>query len=115
MRGLFILLLFQTFGELGTRLLNLPLPGPVLGMFLLFAYLAVRGFVPESVDKSSQFLIHYLGLLLIPAATGFGYYLADAEDQIIPILVAATFGTILTIIIVALLMDKLIAQENNNE
>ncbi len=114
MRGLFILLLFQTLGEVGSRVLGLPLPGSVIGMFLLLGTLMIIGHAPEDIDKCSQTLIQNLGLLLIPAATGFGYYLIEVQGQILPIAVAASLGTVLTILFTALLMNKLIQRNDNH-
>ena len=46
--ALTLLLLFQLAGEILAHELALPLPGPVIGMALLFATLALRGRVVES-------------------------------------------------------------------
>ena len=36
LNGITALLIFQLIGEVGVHTLSLPIPGPVLGMFLLF-------------------------------------------------------------------------------
>ena len=115
MRGLFILLLYQSLGEIGNRLLGLPLPGPVLGMLLLFVSLCVIKTVPADLDKGSQVIIGNMAMLLIPAATGFAYYLIEIQHQVLPIAVAITLGTLLAIIFTALLMNSLIRSEAGDE
>ncbi|WP_281648406.1 CidA/LrgA family protein [Parendozoicomonas sp. Alg238-R29] len=111
MRGLFILLFFQVLGEAGSSLLGLPLPGPVLGMLLLFGTLCVVKIVPDDLQSYADTLIASLGMLLIPAATGFGYYLVKIQGQILPIAVAASVGTVIAIVFTGLLMNKLIREE----
>ena len=41
--GLLQILFFQGLGELGSRLLLPTLPGPVIGLVLLLAWLVLRG------------------------------------------------------------------------
>ena len=47
-----LLLSCQLAGELTARLLHLPVPGPVLGMILLFIGLLVRGSVPAPLQET---------------------------------------------------------------
>ncbi len=69
-RGLIILLSFQGAGELVSRLLALPVPGPVIGLVLLLAFQVVRGKTDEPVAIVSSVLTRHLGLLFVPAAVG---------------------------------------------
>ena len=69
-RGLIILLAFQGAGEIITRLLSLPVPGPVIGMVLLLAFLIRRGRIDAPVDAVASTLTRHLGLLFVPAAVG---------------------------------------------
>ena len=115
MRGLFILLLFQLIGEFGNRVLFIPLPGPVLGMLLLLAALVTFKSAPWALVRDSKVLIRNMGMLFVPAATGFAYYLFRDTGQILPILLVATLGTLLAIIFTALLMQWLIKEEQTHE
>lgn len=69
--GLFWLLGCQVLGEIGVRLLHLSIPGPVLGMAILFVLLSWRR-PPASatVLRASDGLIKHLQLLFIPAGVG---------------------------------------------
>ncbi|MBS1300976.1 CidA/LrgA family protein [Loktanella sp. SALINAS62] len=64
-----ILLAFQLLGEAISRAAGLPLPGPVLGMALLF--LALLG-VPRlaAIASTAQGLLAHLSLLFVPAGVG---------------------------------------------
>ena len=68
--GLFQLLLFQAAGELVSRFLVPFIPGPVLGLMLLLAFLLVRGAVPKDIDAVGNGILQHLGLLFVPASVG---------------------------------------------
>lgn len=69
------LLALQTLGELLSRGLALPFPGPVVGMVLLVAALNSRA-VREPVAQSADFLLSHLSLLFVPVAVGVMTHLA---------------------------------------
>ena len=48
-----LLLTCQLVGEVVVRFLGLPLPGPVLGMVLLFMLFAVRGRIGETMQTTA--------------------------------------------------------------
>jgi holin-like protein len=69
LRGLAVLLLCQSAGEALARLTHAPLPGPVLGLLLLWAALNVevlRGPVAAAADV----LLAHLSLLFVPVGVG---------------------------------------------
>lgn len=69
LRGLALLLLMQAGGEALTRALAWPLPGPVVGMMLLFVALAwPRIRVP--VAAAADVLLSHLSLLFVPVGVG---------------------------------------------
>ncbi|WP_419631177.1 CidA/LrgA family protein, partial [Thiolapillus sp.] len=45
-----LLLIYQLVGEIGVHMLQWPVPGPVLGMVLLFLTLLLRKGIPASID-----------------------------------------------------------------
>ena len=73
-RGLIILLGFQGAGEIVSRLLSLPIPGPVIGLVLLLAFLIRRGKIDAPIDVVASALTKHLGLLFVPAAAGVVMY-----------------------------------------
>ena len=69
LRGLAWLLAFQSAGELLSRGLSLPFPGPVVGMLLLLA--ALRWSVVRApVAACADFLLAHLSLLFVPVGVG---------------------------------------------
>ena len=57
-------------GEVLARALGLPLPGPVVGLLLLLAGLAVRGRAGPALTETADGLLRHLALLFVPAGVG---------------------------------------------
>lgn len=55
-QGLLQLFLFKALGELLSKFTLPFIPGPVLGLVLLLAFLALRGQVPASMDTVGSIL-----------------------------------------------------------
>jgi putative effector of murein hydrolase LrgA (UPF0299 family) len=69
LRGLAWLLAMQSLGELLSRGLSLPFPGPVIGMLLLLLLLSLP-VVREPVAECANFLLSHLSLLFVPVGVG---------------------------------------------
>ncbi len=67
--GFTLLLLYQVAGEAIARLFALELPGPVIGLMLLWPSLAI-GWVRQHVSEVAGFLLSNLSLLFIPVGVG---------------------------------------------
>lgn len=65
-----LLLVCQLTGEAIHRLTGAPLPGPVLGMFLLFGWLAVSRRERPHLDAVANWLLAHLSIMFVPAAVG---------------------------------------------
>ena len=96
LRGVTVLLVCQLAGEVLVRLTGLPVPGPVVGMVLLFVLLQLR---PPEEDRSRSSLAHgtvraadvllrHLQLLFVPAGVGVVVYLGVLREEALPIGVA---------------------------
>jgi holin-like protein len=69
LQGLAYLLLLQSAGELLSRGLGLPFPGPVVGMVLLLPALYWAR-VRQPVALCAEFLLSHLSLLFVPVGVG---------------------------------------------
>jgi holin-like protein len=108
MLGAFTLLLvFQLIGEVLVLVTGLPVPGPVVGMLLLFVSLAVRGSAPQWLRESSQGLLAHLSLLFVPAGVGVLLHFQRLGAEWLPITVALVASTVITIGVTALVMRAL--------
>jgi holin-like protein len=97
-----LLLVFQLIGEVVVQALGLPVPGPLIGMLLLFAALVVRGRLPDGLADASKALLGHLMLLFIPAVTGVMMYFDRVGREWLPFLVACVLGAAVTIAMTAL-------------
>ncbi|HYS90013.1 MAG TPA: CidA/LrgA family protein [Bradyrhizobium sp.] len=105
--ALTLLLVFQLAGEVIARGFDLPLPGPVLGMGLLFLALVLRGGPDESLRGTASGLLQHLSLLFVPAGTGVMLHFQRLADEW-PALLASVFGsTLITIAVTALVLRAL--------
>ncbi|PHR24817.1 MAG: CidA/LrgA family protein [Hoeflea sp.] len=115
--ALTLILSCQLAGELVTRFLGLPVPGPVAGMVLLFGLLAIKGSVPEDVGSVADSLLRHLALLFVPAGVGVMAHMGLLGQDWLPISVALVGSTLATIAVTALVMNRLArpAPEGNAE
>ena len=97
--ALSLLLVCQLAGELLTRLAGLPVPGPVLGMVLLFAILAISGRVPDRLRQTAETLLQHLSLLFVPAGVGVMLHAARIQAEWPAIVAALAVSTLLTIVV----------------
>jgi len=87
------LLLFQCAGEVVSHLLGLPVPGPVVGMLLLFIALRARNRVPDSIAMAADALAKHLSLLFVPAGVGVMMYFERLAGEWLPIVMALLVST----------------------
>ncbi|MBP2299620.1 CidA/LrgA family protein [Azospirillum picis] len=106
--SLTLLLLCQLAGELAARLLHLPVPGPVLGMLLLFAGLLLRGGVPVPMQETAGGLLRHLSLLFVPAGVGVMTHAARLEAEALPIVIALFGSTLFGVAVTARIMAALL-------
>ncbi|MDD0811417.1 CidA/LrgA family protein [Curvibacter sp. RS43] len=99
--GLATLFLLQLLGEALVFALHLPVPGPLLGMVLLAAFLVWRGHVPEGLGQAAGGLLQNLMLLFIPAVTGVMMHWGRVAQEWQPFLVACVAGVAITLLVTA--------------
>lgn len=105
--ALTLILSCQLIGELVTRFLGLPVPGPVAGMVILFILLVLKGSVPRQVGTVTDALLNNLALLFVPAGVGVMAHLGLLGQDWLPISVALIGSTLATIAVTALVMSRL--------
>ncbi|KUJ75714.1 murein hydrolase transporter LrgA [Thiomicrospira sp. XS5] len=105
LHGITWLLIFQLAGEVLAILFNLPVPGPVIGMMLLFVTLLWRGRSSESLDEVSDGLLSHLSLLFVPAGVGIMVYFHRIASEWLPIGLTLLFSTLITMVTTAWVMQ----------
>ena len=112
--NLTILLLCQLVGEIIARFAHLPLPGPVIGMGLLFLGLLIRGGIPSGLEKTAASLLSNMAVLFIPSGVGVIAYLSLIKREWLPIGVALLLGTARTIAVTGIVADRLIRRKDRS-
>jgi holin-like protein len=102
--GLVQILLFQGLGELASYFLLPMLPGPVIGLVLLLAFLIAKGRVNPSLDWVATGFSQNLGLLFVPAAVGVVLFLPQLKAHWFAILSALVLSVIGSIAVTAFVL-----------
>lgn len=90
----------QLLGEIIVRAFGLPLPGPVLGMGLLFVYLLLRTDrgaqkIPAPIASVADGLLGHLSILFVPASVGLMRYFDLLAANALTVTLAVTVSTVL--------------------
>lgn len=107
LQGLTTLVLCQFAGEVVAHALGLSLPGPVIGLVLLFAALVVRGESSAELRLASSGLLRHLSMLFVPAGVGVVTQLGALRDNWLPASVAIVVSTALGLAVTGWVMQRL--------
>lgn len=115
LRGLAWLLAFQSVGELLSRGLHLPFPGPVIGMVLLLMALRWQ-MVREPVASCADFLLAHLSLLFVPVGVGVMTHLSLVSQygfrMLAVVVLSALAGLLVTVLSLYWLRDRSVDAHN---
>ncbi|GGH61730.1 CidA/LrgA family protein [Comamonas phosphati] len=120
LQGITWLLVLQLTGEALAHLLNLPFPGPVIGMLLLVISLRFSR-VREPVQIAATFLLAHLSLLFVPVGVGVITHLDLLRDyglKLMLVIALSTWaGMAVTVLLVrALMRDQFaVAKEGSTD
>lgn len=117
LKALTLILLFQLAGEALALLFGLPIPGPVIGMALLFAALLWRGRnhrnIPHSLRQTAQQLLQHLSLLFVPAGVGVILHVERIANEWLPITLALIGSTIAAIVVTAWVLQRTMRENSS--
>ena len=98
-----ILLLFiYLVSEIISKLLNLPVPGSIIGMILLFVLLTSNIIKVEKVENLANFFLDHLAFFFIPASVGLMTSFASLRSSIFKIILLCILTTIIVISVTGL-------------
>ena len=109
-----LLLIFgcQLVGELGVQAVDAPVPGPVVGMALLFAWLLLRRGPSETLQRTADGLLGHLSLLFVPAGVGVILHFRLIGNDWKAITIALVASTVATLLATAFAMRLLARRED---
>ena len=122
LNSIFVILFFQLVGEFIQKFLELSVPGPVIGLFLLLIILLMskKNYYKIPINfqinliNSAENLLNYLPLLFIPVGVGVVMHLSLLEENLVPVMLVIIIGTLLTLALTAFVMDKLLKEDKND-
>lgn len=94
-----ILLVFQLIGEILARMLDLSLPGPVIGMAVLFGTLIAFPKLAAAITPTTRVLLAHLSLLFVPAGVGVVGHLDRFGSDGVALATAIVGSTALAIVV----------------
>jgi holin-like protein len=113
LRALATLLVFQCLGEGVSYLFKLPVPGPVIGMLLLFGFLMLRPQVADAIEPTALELLRHLSLLFIPAGVGIMVSAGKVRGDALAVVASLIVSTTLAIAVTALVTRALLRRQRN--
>jgi putative effector of murein hydrolase LrgA (UPF0299 family) len=96
------LLVCQLAGEAIVRATSLPLPGPVIGMLLLFILMLARTPLPGGLNDTADGLLKHLSLLFVPAGVGVVQQLDRLGTDGVRLLAIVVLATAIALTVTAL-------------
>ena len=113
--ALTLLLLLQLVGEVFVQWFALPVPGPVIGLLLLFAGLLWRGRISESLRHTANGLLQHLSLFFVPAGVGVMVHAARVADEWLALSIALIASTLLSMAATALTLQFFLRHRRRKE
>ncbi len=102
LQALTALLIFQLIGETLAFTLRLPVPGPVIGLALLFGWLVWRPSAVATIKPTALEVLRHLSLLFVPAGVGVMLHGERLATEGWKLLVAVVGSAVITIAVTGL-------------
>lgn len=113
--ALALILVCQLFGEVLADLFGIPIPGPVLGLVILFLGLLVCRGSTKVLDDTAESLLKHFSILFVPAGVGVITQLDRLRGDWLPIVGAVVLSTCITIAVTGFIMAKLLPTPSDSE
>ena len=107
LKAFLYIFLFLALGELIVYFIDIPIPGNILGMILIFVALKLKLIKLETVKPASDKLIKYMVLFFVPFGVGLMSYFDFIKSYWMVLSVAAGISTLITLYVTAIVQQKL--------
>lgn len=102
-----VLFLFTIAMNEIAKLLHLPIPGSILGIFVLFILLKTNIVKLAWIEQGANWLLAELLLFFIPSAVGVMQYMPLLESEGVRILIVVIFSTLIVMISSGLVASRI--------
>jgi holin-like protein len=106
-----MLLVFQCLGEGVSYVFALPVPGPVIGMLLLFAFVTMRPGAADALEPTALELLRHLSLLFVPAGVGIMVSAQAVRGEAFAVIASVVVSTTAGIAVTALVTRALLHRQ----
>ncbi|MCK5779657.1 MAG: CidA/LrgA family protein [Psychrilyobacter sp.] len=103
-----IIFMVTYLGDVLSKLIRFPIPGPIIGMLILFFLLERKIIRVDRIEKGAETLLFYLALFFIPPGVGLISALDILSGNITKIFILMVVTTILTMVTTGLTVQFLI-------
>ena len=104
-REFIIILVLYFIGELISKIFNIPIPGNIIAMILLFVYLCTGIIKVEKVDDISTFFLDHLAFFFIPAGVGLINSFDSIKSSAIQIIIICIITTIIVMAVTGIIVQ----------
>ncbi|OGO79250.1 MAG: murein hydrolase transporter LrgA [Clostridiales bacterium GWB2_37_7] len=104
LRQITIILSFAFLGEILNKLVGIPIPGNILGMFLLLLSLLTGIVKLQQIEETSRFLLDHMAVLFVPAGVGLISVIGIIKDTWWILLLIAVSTTFLVMSVTGLVV-----------
>ena len=115
------ILLVWLLGETAAKVLQIPIPGNVIGMILMLLFLVLKVIKVEKIKQVSDFFTQNIAFFFIPSTVALMVNYKVIENSIVAALVAIVLTNILVFLVTGLtaewllrLKDKRKGKDNGN-
>ena len=102
-------------GELLHHIIPLSIPSSIYGLLLLFFLLLTGVLKVAQIKAVGDFLLSLMPIMFVAPTVGLIESFDDCREFIIPILLAATVGTLIVMAVTGLVSQSFIALHNKKE
>jgi len=99
-RSFIIIIAFLALGKALSLIINLPIPGSITGLILLFSALSFRFISLDLLLPAGQALLKYMILFIVPAGVGLINHVGLLEEHWLAIIVSISVSTIIVLLTV---------------
>lgn len=101
-KGFIVIIAFLIIGKLINHFLNIPIPGSIIGLLLLFTALSLKIIDINIVEPASHTLLKYMTLFFVPAGVGLMNYIDILSNNWLAIIISSLISTMIVIICIGL-------------
>ena len=99
-------------GEFLNKLLPLPVPAGVYGLFLLLLLLCTKVMKLEDIEATGNFLLDTMPIMFIPAGVGLLDSVQEAESILVPLTVITVISTVFVMVATGCVAQSIIRRKN---